>query len=143
MINAKDLRVDVSIVTVDNPQFHPKLKDVPLLVTGISKTRDCEGNMTFGINLEHINQQPNTYYESYSQFIKYLKPIPLTNEMLEKCGFIFKLKYCIWRNEKLEIVQWEYPIYKLSDELEVKLEYLHQLQNLYLDLIREDLNVKL
>lgn len=85
MIQPNELRIGV-IVTVDNPKHHPKLKDVPLKVIGVEE-KVIEGAITHSVRLEHINQKVNMFYETYSQFIKFIHPIPLTEEILLKCGF--------------------------------------------------------
>ena len=69
-LKAKDLRIG-NYVNVYNEEFHPKLKGVTLEVDTIDSYRES-------ISLSHININDNKYYESYSQFLKYLKPIPLT-----------------------------------------------------------------
>lgn len=80
------------------------------------------------------------------------KPIPLTEQILLKCGF--KLyhsgSYCIDlfnENEYLAIdVKYNKGfVYIIIDDnsLKVNLEYLHQLQNLYFALTNEELTVNL
>ena len=85
VLNPSELRIG-NIVTIDNPRFHPTLKGAPLVITGINK-RVYNGEATYDVQLEHINQEPNTYYDTYSQFMKFVKPIPLTEEILLKCAF--------------------------------------------------------
>lgn len=73
---ATELRIG-NLVTVDNPNCHPQLKGVPLAVTGVQSR-----GVDYCINLEHVNQKPNTYYETYAQFDKFIKPIELTQDWL-------------------------------------------------------------
>lgn len=81
-----------------------------------------------------------------------LKPIPLTEEILLKCGF--ELKGIIFRinngfanqfdvNYSLSRNVYYYDSSKYGIYNEVKLKYLHQLQNLYYCLTGEELNIKL
>ena len=146
-MEATEIRIG-NLVTVDNPKYHPKLKDVILQVTGINETLGFEKEWTYGVSLEHINQLKYTYYESYSQFIKFIKPIPLSEERLLE---IFGLK-----REDTEINDFTFPhcdyiiIHKQVDDLfavyingkTVLIKYIHQLQNLYFDLIGEELIIK-
>lgn len=83
-IKAGDIMIG-NIVTVDNPKHHPKLKGVPLRVTGIQEV-DFGNSVECHLNLEHINQDPNTYYDTYSQFFRFIRPIHLTEEILLKAG---------------------------------------------------------
>ena len=74
--------------------------------------------------------------------------IPLTEEILLKCGFKYYKEnnsyqldfgfYCIWgRLEK------EFTLYSNGDETETEIKYLHQLQNLYWCLTGQELEVNL
>jgi hypothetical protein len=85
-----------------------------------------------------------------TEYVEYLQPIPLTEEILLKCGF-----------EKDE--QWDNPFNKrvdvlngftiitidvranvlLLDDIEIKFQYLHQLQNLYFTLTNQELEINL
>ena len=76
-----ELRIG-NLVTVNNLEYHPKLKGVILRVTSISLNSD-----DYSVGLEYINQKPNTYYEEYSQFVRFIEPIQLTEEWLINFGF--------------------------------------------------------
>lgn len=84
-IKAGDIMIG-NIITVDNPQYHPKLKNLPLRITGIQE-RSIQGEIEYCINLEHVNQKTNNYYDTYSQFLKFIRPIRLTEDILLKAGF--------------------------------------------------------
>lgn len=137
MINEKELRIG-SIVTVDNPEYHPKLKDIPLIVTGIQE-RVIKGETKYCLSLEHINQKPNTYYETYSQYMRFIRPIPLTEEILLKCGAeptetkgIFLLGD-ILVDIDLGIAMLDIKLqqnYRITPLLG-RCKYLHQLQNIW------------
>lgn len=81
-ITEKDLRIG-NYVTVDNPKYHPNLKDIPVMVTSISQTMRI-AKWTYAVSLEHINQENNKHYINYAQFICFIKPIPLTAEWFGK-----------------------------------------------------------
>ena len=95
--------------------------------------------------------QENDEDEYLDDFDNY-KPIPLSPEILGKCGFV---RYNnTWelvsdKNERYGV--WCFTIYDYresgynynSAEFPVKLNYLHQLQNLYFALTGEELTVKL
>ncbi len=85
MILPEELRIG-NYVTVNNPNYHAKLKDVVLEVTGINPNT-WKGKSTYAISLGHINQEENKYYETIGQFIKYIEPIPLTEQWLKDFGF--------------------------------------------------------
>lgn len=68
----------------------------------------------------------------------YIKPIPLTEEWLVKFGFLINGSCC--ENNKI-------VLYKIINPTEfhlagVKLQYVHQLQNLYFALTGEELTLK-
>jgi len=149
MIQINELRIG-NIVQVVNPEYHPKLLNVPLVVGGISPALtplDCKP--TFSISLENLNQEPNTFYENCSQFIKYVFPIPLTEEILLKCGFeregctYNSLLLKLWEStyEKAFQFRWYYTGYDTAKN--VNLRSLHELQNLVFDLTGQELSVQL
>lgn len=76
--------------------------------------------------------------------ISQLSPIPLTPELLEKCGLVYDGEYFAIKNSYFELTPTEDGKFQLtinSAEYETKLivEYLHQLQNLYFALTGEEL----
>jgi hypothetical protein len=68
-------------------------------------------------------------------------PIPLTHEILEKCGFEKEEDYYSYEGFKL----WynDYNFYHMNSEMLIHVDYLHQLQNLYFALNGEELAVNL
>jgi len=136
------------LVYVNNPKFHHKLKDVVLCVIGLHPTE-----IEYSVNLEHVNQKPNTYYETYSQFISFIEPIQLTEEWLLRFGFKLEKDvdyfYVIKTKQKgitLEVepngrtILFDNKNIKFIDILPIK--YVHQLQNLYFAITGEELEVK-
>ena len=143
MIPANDLRIG-NLVTVNNPKYHPKLKDVILQVISIDELLDFDKIATHAIRLKHINQEPNTYYETYSQFIKFIELIPLSEDILLKCGFIsnpyqdrYESKWCNVECDKTK------GITELWIESHPHIKYLHQLQNLIWINFNEELKVNI
>ena len=136
-IDAKELRIG-NLVRVNNPKYHPKLKGVILEVTSISETIDLDRKLTYSIGLKHINQKPNTYYETYSQFIYFIEPIKLTTKMLVK-NFGFKKRDCwFYVGELNELLLRELDLVLCTDDMVISYKnYLHpiltvhHLQNLY------------
>jgi len=146
-MKANELRIG-NLVLVDNPEYHPKLKDVYLRITGI-----YQATIEYSIQLEHINQNPNKYYDTYSQFMRFIKPIALTEEWLLKFGFK-KV------NDWYEINYSDFNItiffddYGLIKDLQLSntnisgaypnvlnFQYVHQLQNLYFALAGNELEL--
>lgn len=84
-IQANELRIG-NLVTINNPEFHPQLKGIILEVTSIHESSNREG-YEYGIGLKHINQKPNTYYETYSQFLRFVEGIPLTEKIIVDAKF--------------------------------------------------------
>ena len=127
----KDARrlVDGNLVMVNNPGYHPKLNGVILRVTYNNLSQD--GRRCIG--LEHINQIPNTYYESYSQRDEYIDPIPLATEWLERFGF---------KKSREDGWVWMLDLPKNDATYHSNCKYVHQLQNLYAALTGKELTVK-
>ena len=139
-----------NLVTVNNPRYHPKLKGIIMMVVSNNLGQDSQRV----IGLEHINQKPNTYYESYSQYDEFIDSISLTEEILIKAGLknggyenLFWSKKC--KNGKFEINAMFYTDnscavgVRINDEIDVNIEFVHQLQNFYFALTGEELQINL
>lgn len=75
-----------------------------------------------------------------------IKPIPLTEEILLKCGFITNSGRVFFKdNIGYEFGVTNRAVYKIDDGfiLFKHIKHLHQLQNLYFALTGEELNVEL
>lgn len=152
MIKANELRIG-------NWILYPKYwGDKPIRVTGISvldRTDDSSG-----IYEEYLYLLGNDFLtdSNFDEFIDYkngvlspmkAEPIPLTEDILLKCGFEYKAKSKLGVDSFGEIFIADNGICHISDERDTnysfmaKCEYLHQLQNLYFALTGEELNVKL
>lgn len=141
MIDARELRIG-NIVYVDNEKYHPKLKNIPLEVSGISECIGLDNEKTYSIGLKHINHNPNTYYETYSQFIKFIKPVELTEDLLLKCGFVKKDNYCFYYNG-IRLIPIRDLYLRGNFPIRADIKYLHQLQNLYYALTGQELEINL
>lgn len=82
--------------------------------------------------------------------LKDCSPIPLSPEILEKCGFVKKGRYAIgvggyqvFVNGRIELLQPKKGGPYILAFHEVKIAYLHQLQNLYFALTGEELTINL
>ena len=76
-----------------------------------------------------------------------LEGIPIDDDILEKCGFDLEYgladpDYDLYKKGEVALNRDYKLAFKCSDQmctLGIPLQYLHQLQNLYLDLCREEL----
>lgn len=92
-----------------------------------------------GVAVGYWNNKNKNY--SY-QLNKLIRPIPITKEILEKCGF--KPSYGDYINEKGDKVYhfagyWHFDI----DNCSIPFFYLHQLQNLYFLITGKQLEINL
>lgn len=157
MIKPIDLRIG-NYVTVYNQESCPELKQIPFKVVGINMIEGFDkGVWTYNIDLNYIDEQKNIVVPAFSQFIEFIDPIPLTEDILLKCGFEKKE---IWNGEVGEIALTYYD-YKGKIQISSLLRpvtieydrfymyygkyisYLHELQNLFYDLTKTELNVQL
>lgn len=111
-----------------------------------------KNNIKVGMN---VNKLPHPFNENefidahpFTWELQDLKPIELTEEILVKCGFekhstnpfwFRKKQICISLAESLELISWDMQIFKID----LKVKYLHQLQNLYFALTGEELEINL
>jgi len=143
---------------VDNPKSWSDLKDKTMIVCCIEQFRKNEDAI---IGLNYLNESFNITFPMVSQYDKYIKPIPLTEEWLVKLGF--EVNKCLGREYywiDLTKDQSTYIYYHFKDgvcvgngisvsgseEYErtyfVDLQYVHQLQNLYFALKANELILK-
>lgn len=127
MIQANELRIGNWVIDrgIMTPEIHTHVK-----------VNRIENHYIDGLKINGLSG--NDFY----------KPIPLTNEVLLKCGFEFKdmmfansaMRY--WRND---FIIWhpEKVVYIFNEketEKEISILYLHQLQNLHFALYQTELN---
>ena len=127
-----------NLVFVDNEEYHPQLKDVPLRVIGITLN-----GKEYAVQLEHINQKPNTYYDTYSQFIRFIKPIPLTEDRLVKLKFKNEFGEEWFEAKGLYAIEKFYDGYAYTAgegcALCERFNSVHELQNHYFDTTKKKL----
>ena len=89
--------------------------------------------------------------KDYQDYIAFkhdtLKPIPLTEDILLKCGFDkheyqYIIEYCI-NSFKLRYIKKNKKYVYHTGVRNIEKRYLHQLQNIYLDLEEKELEVNL
>jgi hypothetical protein len=164
MLTPKELMIG-NIVTINNPEHYSKLINIPMVVTGISPA--INGSIsTYSIYLEHLVKLPNTYYESYSQYINFIQPIELTPPWIKTLSFkeikrkgqygaIYALSvndydYCVERDFNKHTSYFfgventdspfEYDFERI-EHFSYDLKYVHQLQNLFQSLQHIELPV--
>ena len=151
----EDLRIG-NLVSVNNKQFHPNLKGAILRVTGLNE-RSSNGVIETSVNLECER-------ETYSQFIEYIEPIPLTEHLLVDNGFEKSSHYNAYMHYDLEVIikandgkgYWKLDHFSkihdgklyLTSEAEYTvserpIEYIHQLQNIFFILSGKEIDIKL
>lgn len=86
-------------------------------------------------------------------FISEIEPIQLTEDILLKCGFKartiyddfefegIKISSCIMRCDTKERSSFFLNLGEENESLNIRLDYIHQLQNLYFSLTGQELNV--
>lgn len=152
IIKPEDLSVNRSIVMIDNPEYHPKLKGIPMIVMGIRES-NYKQQIGWSITLFKAgNPIVPEDCDEYNQKINYLKPIPLTEEVLvDWCGFEkinsnvpnlcrkeFIIGYMNIRFDSIDGIRIS-PVYSGSAIPLPDIKYLHQLQNLYYSLKQTEL----
>ena len=116
-MKAKELRIGNIVQTTDN---------LTVEVTGVNS------NGTVNIKGQKMEADIN---------IEDLKPFKLTPELFLKNGFDKEWHYFIKNGIKI-IPDGEQYCFLFGEEEQVKIEYLHELQNIYLDLTGEEIEFK-
>ena len=139
-MNAKELRLG-NLVTIDNPKHHSGLKGLFMKVTGIMEYNpdDCSISVQPILNAEY----------SYSQLSKFIKPIQLNRGWLvDSFGFIddtitisLGLIMLADNRENGSFTCW-YKHFGEYNRIEIDVKYVHELQNLYFSLTKEELKLK-
>jgi hypothetical protein len=96
------------------------------------------------VQLSFIDNEDNEEFE----------PIPLTPEIVEKCGFVNKAVHEFWMSKQATHL-WANVAYSMTGHVLLKdtihsgsvritnIKFLHQLQNLYFALTGEELEIKM
>lgn len=134
----EELRIG-NYVTINNEKSYSGLKGIPFKVVGIHKLEK------YSIQLSN-----NEYYE-YNQFIEFIQPIKLNEELLLKCGLKKVLGGIGWDKFIKDGVELSFaplvgggyiPVYRFNNDY-IKIRFLHQLQNLFYALTQKELEIKL
>lgn len=144
-MKASELRIG-NLVFVDNERHHPELKDTPMIVQSISRSYRQKEGYVYYCNLDRLIPDISDLIE-YSQLIKFLQPIPITEEWVLKLGFnkivddMFGLHEYIYEYYSFNIKSGclENGVLNVNT---IPLLYVHQLQNLYFALTGEELTIK-
>lgn len=86
---------------------------------------------------------PNTIEEVWEGERIYVNPIPLTPEILEKCGFEKYDRFLYRLKNGWHWISVDTNSLYIHGKQVVLIDYLHQLQNLYFALTGKELNVQL
>lgn len=134
----EELRIG-NYVTINNHNCYSGLKGIPFKVVGIQKLE------RYSIQLSN-----NEYYD-YNQFIEFIQPITLTEELLLKCGFEKILGGIGWDKFIKDGVELSFaplvgggyiPVYRFNNDY-IKIRFIHQLQNLFYTLTQKELEINL
>lgn len=134
MIEAREFRIGSKIL-VDNEKYLPELNGKILTVIGYQERVDIDFPCSTGVitaKLEDIGKMPHII----SQFNEFIKPIPLSEEWLFKANILPSHKLGFRRfyakgNLSFEICKSNIAVY-FKDELLCFIDYVHQLQNLFM-----------
>jgi hypothetical protein len=145
-MKAQELRIG-NYVFIDSPDYWPELKNIPVIVCGIDDRKDNafpDSSGVIGIAYSYYNSL------RVSQFDEFVKPIPLTEELLLKLGFENNGKEdASWIHPKEPLfevtffVEYEWQHIWDTSYTGAQIQYLHQLQNLFYALNGEELEIKL
>lgn len=123
MINPNELRLDNFVISKSS-----SYKDVPIKITGITST--FLNGIAYIINLPVSGITIND-----------IEPIPLTEEILLKCGF--EAHYFGIKTYYNPLFELDHDFKLMGVDYNIKVMYLHQLQNLYFSITGKELEVKL
>jgi len=137
MIKATDLRIG-NYVVIDNDKYHKDLKNVPVQVIGIEERK----NKLFPDSKHVIKLRVN--WDDRSQFEEFIKPIPLTEDVLSKTGLTKagntysygRLFFNMAASDKNIIFR-----FKHGYERQKEIYFLHDLQNFIKQLTGEELTI--
>lgn len=84
----------------------------------------------------------NAFDRHLIDVIRHIQPIPLTPEILEKCGFK-KMEYGYVLNDNYWYLSFKYQFNIAEFRITKPIEYVHQLQNVIYSLTGEELTINL
>jgi hypothetical protein len=145
-MKVNELRIG-NIVTLDNEKYHPAAKGIPLRITGIKETIGYFEARKYCINLAFLDEEE----DGYNQFIEFIRPVPLTYQILLKAGFErtnsgIACNICKKSGEqKFLVICYDDVNYLLIGRgiHQYEINYVHELQNLYYCINKEELDFSL
>lgn len=99
--------------------------------------RGSVGNKTTRFETDNP-RQPSEMKELFSQ---YLFPIPLTDEIIQRCGF--EVRYNGIKTYYNPLMELDHDFNLMNYESNVRIRFVHQLQNIYFALTNQELEVNL
>lgn len=144
-MEARNLSIN-NFVLVDNEKHHPQLKDIILKVVGVRKMEGIEP-VTFKKNLKYAVslETRDRWMEEFNQYLEYIKPILLTKDWMKDFGFKTTGINNEFDNGRFSMnvltnhITGEYMFRTLSYTM--KLEFVHELQNLFFSLSKSELEL--
>ena len=106
--------------------------------------------LRIGNYVNHVHKGNFKILKSHfaSILINFIHPIPLTEDILLKCGFVVVANYHpegkTYQFDDFTIMEhYKYLSYRGEGLGNKYVQYLHQLQNIYYSIIGEELNIEL
>jgi hypothetical protein len=93
----------------------------------------------FTRNAEYVSLDIN---QNSAFYLKDIEPIPLTEEILIKCGFEKPDRGC-FQYKGIRLTQIRDLYFRGNFPIKADIKYLHQLQNLVFSLLNEELTIKI
>ena len=151
-MEATELRIG-NLVTIDNNENWEDLKHIPMAVVGLKQKEDNK----YSINVEKAYED-DYWCEGFSQYGRFIEPIPLTEEWLLQFGFEKDenkpFHFIRLEEYNLQVMvngfsgtldkdpYWFCSIVGTNNQTTFNKMYVHQLQNLYFALTGEELTIK-
>lgn len=139
MIKANDLRIG-NLVFIDNDgkHVHQRIEGI-VLATKESQIDQYSSPFIIyenGSSVLQVDEDTDEY--------DIVKPIPLTQKILEKCGFETGTDGYYWQYKKAMILVERGEVFYLADcDIDFALNYLHDLQNIFYLAYKEELEINL
>ena len=152
--------IDINELRIGNYLKYTDTKEIGFVVSINYDDESMKDNFV-GLDIRETFEGNNSLIEGR---ISYFDPIPLTPELLEKCGFKYTSNHVYEYKDDENILfdeptDWNntknYPIgiagisttifgmYVTNGEVIIRCLYLHQLQNMYYSITGEELEAKL
>lgn len=156
-MDATQLKID-NIVTINNPEHWPHLRGVPMRVKKIETIEDYSINLVFPASKNKVGVKDSDG-EVYNQIEQFIEGIPLNKENILKIeGFSefalethqlgikdYQLRFTgkSGTNHIIIIRFIDDKVYAWLDEKRVVIECMHDIQNMYFWLTKEEIKITL